>query len=86
MSTPNSSETVLCTYCGMHILKKNVPRHEQSKGHEKMMKKMEDAKIRADSNIIKMVEEKVDEKIKDVEEKVDEKMKDINKRLRKLEK
>ena len=56
---------------------------------EKRMKKIEDARIRADNNIIKMVEEKVDEKIKKTDEKIrkaDQKLKDIDKRLRELEK
>lgn len=81
-----SLEIIQCE-CGENVTRANKARHLKSDAHKKMMEKMEDARMRADKHINKMVEEKVDEKIiKMVEEKVDEKIKDINERLRKLEK
>lgn len=83
-----SLEIIQCE-CGQNITRTNMARHIKSETHEKRMKKIEDARIRADNNIIKMVEEKVDEKIKKTDEKIrkaDQKLKDIDKRLRELEK
>jgi len=79
------SEIYVCE-CNKKITKRNAARHLQSESHEKRMKQIEEAKIRAGNEVLKRIDEARTEADENLIKKIDDKFKDIDKRLRKLEK